>query len=151
LTRNLVSRGIPLKKAWITKTSYFPQGSIILIRPASPTNPFEFLFDCTPTLYNPVMSNDGYQYKGLESVQRIFGLPCVFGLRGDERLVDRAMHVAIPWDAIDNPSLMDGGANICITGVLDLLVDVVTVLPLPILLLFLQAHFLKKIVAPNKI
>ena len=33
-------------------------------------------------------------------------------------------------DVIDNPSLMDGGANICITGVLSLLVDVVTIPPL---------------------
>ncbi len=33
----------------------------------------------------------------------------------------------------DNPSLMDGGANICITGILSLLVDVVSIPPLPIL------------------
>jgi hypothetical protein len=36
-------------------------------------------------------------------------------------------------DAIDNPSLIDGGANICITGILDLLVEVETIAPLPIL------------------
>jgi hypothetical protein len=33
----------------------------------------------------------------------------------------------------DNLSLMDGGANICITGILSLLVDVVSIPPLPIL------------------
>jgi hypothetical protein len=31
------------------------------------------------------------------------------------------------------PSLIDGGANICVTGDVNLLVDVVTILPLPIL------------------
>jgi hypothetical protein len=36
-------------------------------------------------------------------------------------------------DALNNPSLMDGGANICITGILSLLVDVKTIPPLPIL------------------
>lgn len=35
-------------------------------------------------------------------------------------------------DALDNPSLMDGGANICITGILSLLVDVENIPPLPI-------------------
>ena len=37
------------------------------------------------------------------------------------------------FDVVDNPSLVDGGANICITGILDLLVDVETIAPLPIL------------------
>ena len=35
-------------------------------------------------------------------------------------------------DASDNPSLMYGGANICITGMLGLLVDVVSIPPIPI-------------------
>jgi hypothetical protein len=36
-------------------------------------------------------------------------------------------------DASDNPSLMDGGANICVTGILGLLVDVLSIPPTPIL------------------
>ena len=32
----------------------------------------------------------------------------------------------------DSPLLMDGGANICLTGVLDLLIEVVLITPLPI-------------------
>ncbi len=35
-------------------------------------------------------------------------------------------------DMINNPSLVDGGANICITGILELLVDVESIAPLPI-------------------
>jgi hypothetical protein len=42
------------------------------------------------------------------------------------------MHVAILTDASDNPSLMDGGANICITGILGLLVDANSIPPIPI-------------------
>jgi hypothetical protein len=42
------------------------------------------------------------------------------------------MRAAITTDVFDNPSLMDGGANICITGILGLLVDVVTIPPIPI-------------------
>jgi hypothetical protein len=35
-------------------------------------------------------------------------------------------------DASDNPSFMDGIANICITGMLGLLVDVISIPPIPI-------------------
>jgi hypothetical protein len=35
-------------------------------------------------------------------------------------------------DMINNPLLVNGGANICITGILDLLVDVESIAPLPI-------------------
>jgi hypothetical protein len=68
----------------------------------------------------------------MESVTRVVGLPRVFGLKGDEQSYAKVTRAAIPMDAIDNPSLMDGGANICITGVLSLLVDVETIPPLPI-------------------
>jgi len=42
------------------------------------------------------------------------------------------MRAAAPDDSVAAPSLMDGGANICITGLLDLLVDVEPIPPLPI-------------------
>jgi hypothetical protein len=42
------------------------------------------------------------------------------------------MRAAVGWDAFNNLSLMDGGANICIMGILGLLVDVVSIPPLPI-------------------
>ena len=68
----------------------------------------------------------------MESVTRVVGLPRVFGLKGNEHSYAKVTRAAIPMDAIDNPSLMDGGANICITGVMSLLVDVETIPPLPI-------------------
>jgi hypothetical protein len=43
------------------------------------------------------------------------------------------MRAAVGWDIFDNPSLMDGGTNICITGILGLLVDVISIPPSPIL------------------
>jgi hypothetical protein len=66
------------------------------------------------------------------SVTRVVGLPQVYGLRGDEGSFVKVMRSYVPLDSIDNPSLMDGGANICITGILGLLVDVETIPPLPI-------------------
>jgi hypothetical protein len=42
------------------------------------------------------------------------------------------MRTAGRLDPRDHPSLMDGGANICITGILGLLVDVEPIPPLPI-------------------
>ncbi len=44
----------------------------------------------------------------------------------------KVMRSAGHLDPIDHPSLMDGGANICIMGILSLLVDVENIPPLPI-------------------
>ncbi len=63
------------------------------------------------------------------------GLPRVYGLKGDEGSfvhVMSLMRAVVGWEAIDNLSLMDGGANICITSILSLLVDIVSIPPLPI-------------------
>ena len=60
------------------------------------------------------------------------GLPRVCGLSLDTDLVVRVLRATTSSEAWDNPSLIDGGANICLTGILDLLVDVVTIAPLPI-------------------
>jgi hypothetical protein len=134
--RALVEYNIPLDKARRTPHVYFPQGSImdpgLLVRPASPTTPFEFPFDIPhdtpPTGFRDYVPHEDT----MDSVTRVVGLPRVFGLKGDEQSYAKVTRAAIPMDAIDNPSLMDGGANICITGVLSLLVDVVSIPPLPI-------------------
>jgi hypothetical protein len=47
-------------------------------------------------------------------------------------MVARVTWLAVAMDALKNPSLMDGGANICITGILSLLVDIESIPPLPI-------------------
>jgi hypothetical protein len=69
----------------------------------------------------------------LGSVTRVVGLlPRIFGLHGDEKSVAKIIRAAIAFNAINKPQLMDGGANICLTGILPLLVDVVSIPPLPI-------------------
>jgi len=135
----LVEYSVPLDKARPHKSSYFPQGSImdpaIMIRPASPVTPFEFPFDMTtdtPRTLDEKSEESASHFSPLGSVTRVVGLPRVYGLKGDEGSYVKVMRAAVPMDSIDNPSLMDGGANICITGILSLLVDVETIPPLPI-------------------
>ena len=107
----------------------------IMIRPASPVTPFEFPFDMptdTPPTLDERSEESTSHFSPLGSVTRVVGLPRVYGLKGDEGSYVKVMRAAVPMDSIDNPSLMDGGANICITGILSLLVDVETIPPLPI-------------------
>jgi hypothetical protein len=72
----------------------------------------------------------------MDSVTRVVGLPLVFGLRGDEesyaRVTARVNNTSTGSASVYSPSMMDGGANICVTGLLDLLVDVEPIPPLPI-------------------
>ncbi len=105
----------------------------ILIRPASPATPFEFPF-VLPGLHQIPDMDEGINVAKppMGSVTRVVGLPCVYGLRGNKGSMVKVTHAAVAMDAINNPSLMDGGANICLTGILDLLVDVITIPPLPI-------------------
>ena len=61
----------------------------------------------------------------MDSITRVVGSPQVFGLRDDSRsyvLVQKT-----------SSTLINGGANICLTGDLDMLVDAVNIPPLPIL------------------
>ena len=105
----------------------------IMVRPSLPTTPFEFPFNMPPAKTS--MCLEGAKilaYTSMGSVTRVVGLPRVYGLRGDEGSFVKVMRSYVPSDSIDNPSLMDGGANICITGILELLVDVETIPPLPI-------------------
>jgi hypothetical protein len=72
----------------------------------------------------------------MDSVTRVVGLPRVFGLRGDKdsyaRVTARVNSAATGPDEVSPPSMMDGSANICVTGLLELLVDVESIQPLPI-------------------
>jgi hypothetical protein len=65
------------------------------------------------------------------SVTRVMAWPRMLGFRGDSSsyacmVKTAAVLVGTP------PSLINGGANICITGDINLLVDVVNIPPLPI-------------------
>ncbi len=131
-----VAYAVPMKKAWPKPQSYFPQGSIldlgIMIRPSSPVTPFVFPFDLprdyTPSCFDETTS----PCMPMDSVTRVVGLPWVYGLKGDEGSYVKVMRSAGHLDPRDHSSLMDGGANICIIGILGLLVDVETIPPLPI-------------------
>ncbi len=132
----LVTYQIPLDKARPSKDSPYPQGSLmdpsILIRPVSPATPFEFPFDGPTPSRLPDLGYNPSTYVPFASVTQVVGLPRVCGLTGNGASFARVMHAAILTDASDNPSLMDGGANICITSILGLLVDVISIPPIPI-------------------
>ncbi len=132
----LVEYHIPLDKARPPDDTYFPQGSVmdpsILVRPASPQTPFEFPFDMRMDPTIPGMDKDLLPYKPMDSVTHVVGIPQICGLKCDNDMVARVTRLAVAMDALDNPSLMDGGASICITEILSLLVDVESIPPLPI-------------------
>ncbi len=132
--RPLVENNVPMEKARTSITT--PIGSLfdpgILIGPFSCDVPFKFPFP-TPSphptiqLHNHITASGGL----LGSVTHVVGLPRIFGLHGDEKFVAKIIRAAIASNAINNPQLMDGGANICLTGILSLLVDVVSIPPFP--------------------
>jgi hypothetical protein len=132
----LVLYQIPLDKARPPKESPYPQGLLmdpsIFIRPLSPTTPFEFPFNVSTPYRLPDLGYNPSTYVPFECVIWVVGLPQVCGLMGDNASFVRVMRAAISTDALDNPSLMDSGANICITGKLGLLVDVISIPPIPL-------------------
>jgi hypothetical protein len=65
------------------------------------------------------------------SVTRVMAWPQMLGFRGDSSSYARMVKMAAVLVGTP-PSLIDGGANICITGDINLLVDVVNIPPLPI-------------------
>jgi hypothetical protein len=61
-----------------------------------------------------------------EGVQCAVGLPRIFGLHGNNSMytwVNRLATVTNTFDASAYPPMMDGGANICVTGILGLLIE----------------------------
>jgi hypothetical protein len=133
--RLLVEYNVPMEKARTSITtpmdSLFDPG--ILIQPLSRDMLFKFPFP-TPSphptiqLHNRIMASSSL----LGRVTHVVGLPRIFGLHGDEKSVVKIIHAAIASNAIDYPQLMDSNANICLNGILSLLVDVVFIPPLPI-------------------
>ena len=88
--------------------------------------------DPTPYLTDDLITH----WLPMDSITRVIGLPQVFGLRGDEasyaRVTARVNSAAAGSASGSNSSMVDGGANICVTGLLELLVDVEPIPPLPI-------------------
>ena len=137
----LVTYHIPLDKARSipkdTEEYFIPPGSLadpsILIRPASQTTPFEFPFNAAEETYCDFnVCNSRPQPCLMDSVTPVVGLPQVCGLSLVDDVVVWALHSTTALGTWDNPSLVNGGGNICLTGVLDFLVEVVLIAPLPI-------------------
>jgi hypothetical protein len=137
----LVEYHIPLDKARLVPqeaSDYFipPRSSedpSILLRPASPTTPFEFPFNNAEESYCGFNVSDGLPQPCLmDSVTHVVGLPRVCGLSLVDDLVVQVSRAMKAFDEWDSPLLMDGSANICLTGILDLLIEVVLIAPLPI-------------------
>ena len=102
-------------------------------RPRTPSTPFEFPLDPddyhTPSAY--ALGQSILRHADLpafppimDSVTRVVGSPRVFGLKQDSSSYVQVRRTST--------SLMDAGANTCLTGDLNLLVDVVEIPPLPI-------------------
>jgi hypothetical protein len=106
----------------------------LLICPASPKTLFKFPFPSTHKTPLPLLTDEVDRLCiPLEGVQWVVGLPRVFGLHGDNSMYTRVNHLATAtntFDASAHPLMMDGGTNICVTGILGLLVDVSTIPPL---------------------
>ncbi len=141
MKRPLVVYRIPLEKGRPTSMTKedccIPPGSSvdpgILIRPASPTTPFEFPFNLAKdTYWDFNVRPGGKQPPPHDSIKRVVGLMHVCGLKLDSDVSVTVLRTRGVIDTIDNPSLVDGGANIYITGILDLLVNVESIAPLPI-------------------
>ncbi len=66
------------------------------------------------------------------SISNVVGLPWVCGLAHNNNIVVKVLCTATNCDDFDIRSLIDGRANICITRLLDLLVKVFSIPPLPI-------------------
>jgi hypothetical protein len=102
-------------------------------RPTLPTSPFEFPF--SPPMSSPTTQPPHHSVLAIanipdfplvmDSITQVVGSPRVFGLQ------DNSRSSVLVWKT--SSTLIDGGANICLTGDLDMLVDVVDILPLSIL------------------
>jgi hypothetical protein len=115
-------------------TAYFPAGPITddkdITRPSSPSTPFEFLVDDGGDQYfDSVIAALPNIPSTMDSVTRIITSPRVCGLNGDAR---SRVQRASTGGGQRFPSMVDGGANICLTGTLSFLVDTISISPTPI-------------------
>ncbi len=99
----------------------------------SPNTPLEFPFQLPEATY--LDFNVGHVSKQPlthDSIKRVVGLMRVGGLTANSDVSVKVSRTCGLADKFDIPSLIYGGANICIMGTLDLLMDVEDIAPLPI-------------------
>jgi hypothetical protein len=111
----------------------FPPGSLFdpegLDSPPSSTSAFDFPFDLTPAqALDGMMAELPDLPSILDSVTHVVGRLRICGLLGNTL----STVTVYPSGSNDDMTLVDTGTNICITGLLQLLVDVVGIPPLPI-------------------
>ena len=115
-----------------TANVFFPAGSIFdpdkLSQPPSPSTPFDFPFPDTvaDTFTDAPPGTPPDLPSIMDSVTHVVGLPRVCGLVGDPAPCIKSSN------SLGDATLVDSGANICVTGILDTLVDVVSIPALPI-------------------
>jgi hypothetical protein len=112
----------------------FPVGLIAddkdITCPSSPATPFEFPFDHTGVQdFDSVIATLPDLPSTMDSVTRVITTPRVCGLNGDAQSRVRTMSTGTGKRFT---SMVDGGANICLTGTLSLLVDTISISPMPI-------------------
>jgi hypothetical protein len=115
-------------------TAYFPAGLIAndkdITRPSSPSTPFEFPVDDGGAQYfDSVIAALPDIPSTMDSVTCIITSPRVCGLNGDAR--SRVQRTSTGGGQHFS-SMVDGGVNICLTGTLSLLVDTISISPMPI-------------------
>jgi hypothetical protein len=93
----------------------------------SPTSPFDYPFNLhTDAIEQSLLAELPPAPSVSDSVVRVVGYPRVLGLQQDSQS-------SVKIRPLDTPTgLIDGGANICATGDLSILVGVVDIPPLPI-------------------
>jgi hypothetical protein len=111
----------------------FPPGSLFdpegLDGPPSSTSAFDFPFDLTPSQALVGMMADLPDIPSiLDSVTHVVGLPRICDLSGNTS----STVTVHPSGSNDDTTLVDTGVNMCVTGMVELLVDVVKISPLPI-------------------
>ena len=112
----------------------FPVGSIAddkdITRPNSPITPFEFPFDPTVDQYfDSVIATLPDFPSTMDSMTCVITNPHVCGLNGNSRSRVWTMPTGTGQHF---SSMVDGDANICLTGTLSLLVDTISIPPMPI-------------------
>ena len=99
--------------------------------PVSPPSHFDQFLDSWNTTSSALLHDSPRGPRPVGSVHRVTSNPRVFGFQGGGRSYARINLTALA-PSVTPGSLIDGGANICITGDLNSLFDVVAIPPLSI-------------------
>ena len=99
--------------------------------PVSPPSPFARFPDSWDTTSSALLHDSPRGPRPVGSVHRVTSNPRVFGFQGGGRSYARINLTALATSGTPG-SLIDGGANICITGDMNSLFDVVAIPPLSI-------------------